>query len=134
MPSCSGSTSRDFGMFLEDWDIILTPTIAGHTPLIGTTKYLTTTDTTDVHHWFENLWSLYAYTPLSNLAGLPAITLPLARFDDGLPLGTQAQAGSANDGLLLQLAAQFERSVSGRWNQGRHPMVHVTTIDEVHEH
>lgn len=120
-------TSRDFGTFLDDWDIILTPTMAKRTPLIGTTEYLTMTEATNVRDWFENLWSLYAYTPLANLAGLPAITLPLARFDDGLPLGIQAQAGQAKDGLLLQLAAQIERSISGQWNQGRRPATHVTT-------
>ena len=120
-------TSRDFGLFLEDWDIILTPAIADHTPLIGTKEYLTVSNEPDVWSWFENLWSLYAYTPLSNLAGLPAITLPVATFDDGMPLGIQAQASPAGDGLLLQLAAQVERSLDGGWNAGRFPSTHVTT-------
>ena len=43
-----------------------------------------------------------------------------------LPLGLHFQAKQANDGLLLQLAAQIERALGGRWNDGRVPAVHVT--------
>ncbi len=66
--------------------------------------------------WFGNLWRNFAFTPLANLCGLPAISLPLAQHENGLPLGIQAQARQANDGLLLQLAAQIERAIGGRWN------------------
>ena len=76
--------------------------------------------------WFGNLWRNFAYTPLANLCGLPAISLPLAAQANGLPLGIQAQARQANDGLLLQLAAQVERAIGGKWNAGRVPGVHVT--------
>ncbi|MGY4348595.1 hypothetical protein ACVWXM_005062 [Bradyrhizobium sp. GM7.3] len=31
-----------------------------------------------------------------------------------------------NDGLLLQLAAQIERALDGKWNDGRKPKVHVS--------
>ena len=55
-----------------------------------------------------------------------AISLPLAEHENGLPLGIQAQARQANDGLLLQLAAQIERAIGGRWTSGRKPGVHVT--------
>ena len=56
---------------------------------------------------------------------MPAISLPLAFQESGLPLGIQAQARQADDGLLLQLAAQIERALGGRWNDGRLPGVHV---------
>ena len=52
--------------------------------------------------------------------------MPLGRQENGLPLGIQAQAKQADDGLLLQLAAQVERAIGGRWNDGRRPAVHVT--------
>jgi Asp-tRNA(Asn)/Glu-tRNA(Gln) amidotransferase A subunit family amidase len=76
--------------------------------------------------WFGNLWRNFAFTPLANLSGLPAISLPMAQHENGLPLGIQAMARQANDGLLLQLAAQIERAVGGQWNAGRKPGVHVT--------
>jgi amidase len=51
--------------------------------------------------------------------------MPLGAQENGLPLGIQAQAAQAQDGLLLQLAAQVERAIGGRWNGGRRPSVHV---------
>lgn len=127
MQAVFNTTSRGFGVFFEEWDIILTPITALRTPLVGTTEYLTISDNPDVRDWFANLWRNFAYTPLANLCGIPAISLPLAEHDNGLPLGIQAQARQANDGLLLQLAAQIERSISGRWTKGRRPRVHVTS-------
>jgi Asp-tRNA(Asn)/Glu-tRNA(Gln) amidotransferase A subunit family amidase len=126
MQAVFNTTSRGFGAFFEDWDIILTPITALPTPKVGTTEYLTLSDNPDVLDWFGNLWRNFAYTPLANLCGIPAISLPLATHENGLPLGIQAQAKQANDGLLLQLSAQIERAIDGKWTSGRRPGVHVT--------
>ena len=125
MQAVFNTTSRAFGAFFEDWDIILTPITALPTPKIGATEYLTMSDNPSVLDWFGNLWRDFAYTPLANLCGIPGISLPLAAQESGLPLGIQAQARQANDGLLLQLAAQIERAIDGKWNAGRLPRVHV---------
>ncbi|MEK9720994.1 MAG: amidase [Quisquiliibacterium sp.] len=119
-------TSRGFGLFFEQWDLILTPITALPTPPLGATEYLTSSDNPSVYDWFENLWRFFAYTPLANLCGIPAISLPMASQASGLPFGIQAQARLGNDGLLLQLAAQLERALQGRWNDGRLPEVHVS--------
>jgi amidase len=126
MQAVFNTTSRAFGQFFETWDIILTPITALPTPKLGTTAYLTISDNPSVYDWFENLWQNFAYTPLSNLCGIPGISLPMATQENGLPLGIHAQARQANDGLLLQLAAQIERALQGRWNQGQRPGVHVS--------
>jgi len=126
MQAVFNTTSRAFGAFFEDWDIILTPVTALPTPKIGTTEYLTISDNPDVLDWFENLWRNFAFTPLANLCGIPAISLPLATNEHGLPLGIQAIGKQADDGLLLQLAAQIERAIEGKWNAGATPAVHVT--------
>jgi amidase len=52
----------------------------------------------------------------------------MAAHDNGLPLGIQALSRQANDGQLLQLAAQIERALGGKWNAGRVPGVHVTKM------
>lgn len=129
MQSVFNTTARAFGEFFEQWDIMLTPITALPTPLVGTREYLTISDNPDVYDWFENLWRFFAYTPLTNLCGIPAISLPMGRQENGLPFGIHAQARQANDGLLLQLAAQIERALDGRWNDGRRPGIHVAEHD-----
>lgn len=126
MQAVFNATSRGFGHFFETWDILLTPITALPTPRIGNTAYLTLSDNPSVLDWFGNLWENFAYTPLSNLCGIPGLSMPLGTQASGLPLGIQAQARQAGDGLLLQLAAQIERALGGRWNDGRLPAVHVT--------
>ncbi len=126
MQAVFNSTARAFGAFFEEWDIILTPITALPTPKIGATEYLTISGNPDVLDWFGNLWKFFAYTPLSNLCGIPGLSMPMGRQESGLPFGIQAQARQAGDGLLLQLAAQIERALGGRWNDGRRPPVHVT--------
>jgi amidase len=125
MQAVFNSTARALGSFFEEWDIILTPITAKATPRVGTTEYLTISDNPSVQDWFANLWSFFAYTPLANQAGIPGISLPMGKQENALPFGIHAQAKQANDGLLLQLAAQIERAISGKWNDGRRPEVHV---------
>ncbi|MCK8784784.1 amidase [Roseomonas sp. NAR14] len=126
MQAVFNTTSRAFGDFFEKWDVILTPTMAAPTPPVGTTELLTISDNPSVHDWFANLWRHFAYTPLANLCGIPGISLPFGMLENGLPMGIQALSRQAGDGLLLQLAAQMERALDGRWNAGRRPAVHVT--------
>ena len=126
MQAVFNTTSRGFGAFFDQWDVILTPITALPTPKVGTKEYLTISDNPSVLDWFGNLWRNFAFTPLANLCGIPAISLPMATHEHGLPLGIQAIAKQANDGLLLQFAAQIERAIGGQWNGGRRPGVHVT--------
>jgi amidase len=127
MQTMFNTTARGFGAFFENWDIILTPVTALETPKIGTTKYLTLSDNPSVQDWFKTLWGFFSFTPLANLCGIPGISLPLATHENGLPLGMQFIARQAHDGLLLQLAAEIERAVEGKWNAGRLPKIHVST-------
>jgi amidase len=120
------STSRAFGRFFTQWDVILTPISTQTTHRRGTMDYLTLNDTDTPLAWFEKLWGMYAYTPLANLTGIPGLSMPMAQHDNGLPLGIQALAAQGNDGLLLQLGAQVERALGGKWNGGRVPAVHVS--------
>lgn len=123
--------SRRIAAFFQDWDIVLTPTMAKPTPLLGTTEYLTISDNPSVYNWFENLWSIFAYTSIANICGIPGISLPMGEMENGMPLGIHAMAGQAKDGLLLQLGAQVERALDGKWNHGRKPEVHVTIINQL---
>jgi len=120
--------SRGFGAFFEEWDVLLTPISTRTTHRIGEKELVTLNDTDTPHEWFAKLWGMYAYTPLGNLCGIPGISIPMAQHENGLPLGMHAMAGQAKDGLLLQLTAQIERALGGKWNAGRVPGVHVTRL------
>lgn len=132
MQTLFNETSRKMGNFFENRDIILTPTMAKPTPLLGTKEYLTISDNPSVYDWFGNLWSIFAYTPIANICGLPGVSLPMSEMENGMPLGMHALARQGNDGLLLQLGAQIERALDGNWNHERKPDVYVTKINSAH--
>jgi amidase len=52
------------------------------------------------------------------VSGLPAIVLPVAQTDDGLPMGVQLIGRPGGEHTLLAIGAQLERRLG--W-QRRHP-------------
>src|SRR5205807_581367 len=50
------------------------------------------------------------YTPLANMTGEPAISLPLYWNGDNLPIGVQLMAAYGREDLLLRVAAQLEQA------------------------
>jgi len=55
------------------------------------------------------------YTQLANVTGRPAISLPLHRTPDGLPMGVQFVGRLSSEGLLLRLGRQLETAAP--WEQ-----------------
>ncbi len=51
-----------------------------------------------------------AFTPLQNATGDPAISLPLAQTDAGLPVGMMLSATRGREALLLELAYELEEA------------------------
>ena len=54
------------------------------------------------------------FTPPWNVAGMPAMSVPVGRDADGLPLAVQIVAARGEDLLLLRLAAQLEDGAPDR--------------------
>lgn len=94
------------------FDAVLTPTLAtapwriGHlSPVLPREELLRRTGRS------------VGYTPIHNIAGCPAMSVPLHWTDGGVPIGTHFAAAPGADGLLLGLAYQLEdaRPWRDRW-------------------
>ncbi|ORW93397.1 amidase [Mycobacterium sp. IEC1808] len=93
-------TARFFGTH----DAVLTPTLADETPRIGHLA------PTDYHQVIERLIDWVSFTPLQNVTGEPAISLPLAQSADGMPVGMMLSADLGQESLLLELAYELEEA------------------------
>ena len=88
------------------FDLLLTPTTTQPPPLIG--AFAPTAD--DPMAPLRGTVPYIAYTVPFNISGQPAISLPLHRTTDGLPIGVQAVAAMGREDLLFALAGQLERA------------------------
>ncbi|HYB82995.1 MAG TPA: amidase [Mycobacterium sp.] len=95
---------RRTAQFFRTYDAVLTPTVADDTPRIG---YLAPTDYQRV---IDRLVSWVAFTPLQNVTGEPAISLPLAQSAAGMPVGMMLSADVGQEALLLELAYELEEA------------------------
>ncbi|MCU1405230.1 MAG: amidase [Glaciihabitans sp.] len=67
---------------------------------------------------FDQQVSYAPFTSFVNVSGLPAITLPVAQTEEGLPMGVQVIGRPGGENVLLAIGAQLQRRLS--W-QRRHP-------------
>jgi amidase len=93
------------------FDAVLTPTLALPPRPIGWYS-------DDPEENFADQCRYSPWTSMCNVAGLPAITLPVAVTAEGLPMGVQLIGRPGGERTLLAIGAQLERRV--RW-QRRHP-------------
>jgi len=104
-------TAATVGMarVFEDFDVLLLPTAADFTPLLG--KIDGRTAAFDLERWNTDSYGYAPYTEIFNVTGQPAISLPLAMSTEGLPIGVQIAAPLGQDSRLLSLGAWFEREL-----------------------
>lgn len=96
---------RRMGKSMRDYDVLLTPTLADAPPLVGHLD-----PTAHYDQIIERLVDWVAFTPLQNVTGEPAISLPLASSVDGLPIGMMFSARLGRESTLLQLAYELEEA------------------------
>lgn len=90
--------------FDEAADIYLTPVLAKPPVPLGTI------DGAKGMAVFATLSDYVGYTPLQNVAGAPAMSLPLGWTDDGLPIGVHFSSARGQERRLLELAYELERA------------------------
>lgn len=87
----------------ESYDVLLSPTIGYPSPELG---YLSTQQDFRTH--VTRLLPFAGYTALHNVAGTPAISLPLGSDPTGRPIGVQFSAALDGERTLLELAYELE--------------------------
>ena len=85
------------------YDLLLTPTLATPPALIGAFS-----SDADQAADFDRMTAFMPYTPVHNIAGLPAVSLPLHWNAEGLPIGAMLGGRYGDEPTLLDVAAQVE--------------------------
>ncbi len=98
--------------FFEKFDVLLSPVLGAPPPLLG--RY---GPSVPVETLLPDMFEWIAYTPLHNLGGIPAISLPLFHGDGGLPIGSMFSADRGQEDRLLALAYELEAACpwADRW-------------------
>jgi len=106
--------ARRIVSFWDDYDVLLTPTLAQPPLPIGA---LRPADGEEPIKMLENSAGFVPFTPLFNVTGQPAISLPTTTSPEGLPIGVQLVGPPAGEELLLSLSSQLEANVA--WQDRR---------------
>ena len=108
--------SRAIARFFTEYDIWLTPTLAEPPVPLGTFK----SSKDNPLEGFERSAEFVPITPICNMTGQPAMSVPLFWNSDGLPVGSHFVARFGDEATLFRLAAQLEQAQP--WAQRRPPV------------
>jgi amidase len=96
--------SRAVALFMQAWDVVLTPVVAEPPPPLGT--FDATLD--NPLAGFLRAAEYVPFTPLANATGQPAMSVPLSWNAAGLPVGAHFVGRFGDEATLFRLAAQLE--------------------------
>jgi amidase len=117
------TVTKQSAEFFEKYDMLLTPTMAIPPPLLGGFKpYGLEKNILEflrripygpllrkiTQRSSSKYFGFIPYTPIFNITGQPAMSVPLFWDRAGLPIGMQFAAGMGQEKILLQLAKQLE--------------------------
>ncbi len=95
--------ARRYARRFEEYDVLMNPTVAMPPPEHGYIDPGVPFETA-----LERLKWFIPFTPTQNVSGGPAISLPLGRSKDELPLGVQLASPLGEERTLLELALEIE--------------------------
>jgi amidase len=101
----------------QTYDVVLTPVLSKPPVPLGWVRGDVPFKTLE-----QRLIDYVGYTPIVNVAGNPAMSVPLSWTDAGLPVGAHFAAGIGQERTLLELA--FELETAQPWAR-RRPPVHA---------
>ncbi|WOF74466.1 amidase [Parvibaculaceae bacterium PLY_AMNH_Bact1] len=103
---------QEYDAYFETLDVELTPVLRTPPVLLGEQA-----PDLPFEQLFERTLDYVSYTPQHNVAGTPAISLPLFTSAEGLPIGSQFATKRGGEHTLLELAYELEAALpwAGRW-------------------
>jgi amidase len=110
------AVSRKIAQFFVDYDMWLTPTLAEPPLPLGAFD----SPPEDPMHAQRRAAAFVPFTPICNVTGQPAMSVPLFWNADGLPIGVHFVGRFGDEATLFRLAAQLE---AARPWANRHPPV-----------
>ena len=110
------ATARRIVGFWDEFDVVLTPTLALPPVPIGWQE----DGVADPLEQLRRNTEFTPFTSIANVTGLPAMSLPLHGSDEALPIGVQAFGPPAGEALLVRLASQIEEARP--WSGNRPPI------------
>jgi amidase len=112
-----GQAGHSYLTFFQRYDVVLSPVLASPAVPLGFIRG-------DVPYQLlvERLIAYVGYTPIVNVAGNTAMSVPLSWSKDGLPIGTQFAAAPGQERMLFELAFELEQEQP--WSR-RRPPVHA---------
>lgn len=103
------TVARSVGRHFHRYDVLLTPTLPELPPRLGV--YAEGVEDLDGLGWLDRIFDRSPFTAGFNVAGTPAMSVPLAADPaTGLPIGLQFAAGYGREDTLFRLAAQLEQA------------------------
>jgi amidase len=111
------ATAKAYDDWLRRFDVVLSPVLAKPPVPLG---YVS--GDVSFAELSERLTDYVGYTPLHNVAGAPAMSVPLSWSESGLPIGSQISARIGQERTLFELA--YELEAARPW-AGRRPPVSI---------
>ena len=120
-------SARQIGPFFEEYDVLLTPTLAMPPVVTGTfqpkgaeafaMKLLGSLNAgrlinalAGIEALADQVFEFIPFTPLFNATGQPAMSVPLHWNDEGLPIGMHFVGRYGDEATLFRLAGQLEKA------------------------
>jgi len=110
------AVSRQVARFFLDYDVLLTPTVSEPPVPLRTFDSPPDNPLAGIYRAMEFI----GVTPLCNITGQPAMSVPLFWNDDNLPLGSHFIGRFGDEATLFRLAAQLE--AAHPWAERRPPV------------
>src|SRR5262245_24698852 len=98
--------TRELARFQQQWDVILTPTLAQPPVPIGEIVH----SGPNAEHFADRIREFSPFCIMANWSGVPAMSVPLHWNFGGLPIGVHFIGRFGDEATLFRLAAQLEEA------------------------